>query len=35
MSLEAPTTDLDLEEILNLDLAVLKQILAEVFQKKP
>ena len=35
MSLEAQTTDSDLEEILNLDPAVLKQILAEVFQKKP
>ena len=35
MSLESPTTDVDLEEILNLDEAELEQILEEVLQKKP
>ena len=35
MSLQSRTTDVDLEELLNLDEAELKQILAEVFPKKP
>ena len=34
MSLQSQTTDVDLEEILNLDEAELKQILAEIFPKK-
>jgi len=35
MSLEAKTTDLDLEEILNLDAAVMEQIVAELLREKP
>ena len=35
MPLEAPTTDLDLEEILNLDTAAMEQIVVEFWRKKP
>jgi len=35
MSLEAKTTDLDLEEILNLDPAVMEQIVGELLREKP